>query len=453
MSMPKVSRSKSKPGSTRSSVKRFQIPALSVPIKQPPLDPALERLKRKTVRRNAPAGEDIKKIREIIKGLNREVVTVQEFVALVSPHTGDNGNVLRSVMVEDLATFRKLAKQVYDTMTQDVSDVLANEQITVADYFNERYTLNMDKMMRTIDEIFRYVPNFDFEIYYTDPDYLKRLFPLPKEALDEVDPEEQAMQKRQEVYHRLQWMRSEGMRLNEENAHLQARLRQLKNQQKQELMKSYKLEEESEQRRSELEATEANLQNRLEDLNESMEKDIIQEEEEIRLAQDTKLAIPPKPKPKYGNVPKRKSREPWNVRTAKSIEDQAMQSAAQSAASTVSVTSVLSKTGTVKKVSRPKIKKKVVKTKGKRDVSPFHYSPPRTPPGTARQTSPFHYSPPKTPTEERAQPPPPEDTIPSRTVRYETTTTVVEELPPDQAPGRIYGRRGLAPKDTWRGFQ
>ncbi|KAB0793547.1 hypothetical protein PPYR_13167 [Photinus pyralis] len=456
MSKSRVTAGKSKPGPSRPLAKKFQIPALSIPIKEPPLDPALERLKKKTVRRNAPAGEDIKKIREIIKGLNREVVTVQEFVALVSPHTGDNGNVLRSVMVEDLANFRKLAKQVYDTMTQDVSDVLANEQIRVTDYFNERYTLNMDKMMRGIDEIFRYSPNFDFDTYYTDPDYLNRIFPLPKEEFSTVDPEELAMQKRQEVYHRLQWMRSEGARLNEENTQLQARLKQLKRQQKQELMKSYKREEEAEQQRNQLEATEAQLQNRLEDLNESVERGIIQGEEELRLAQDVKLSLPPKQQARGGRIPPKQKprRPPWNVRTAKSIEDQGMQEAAESAASTVSTTSVLSKTGAVKKVARPRIvkKKPPPKTKTKRDLSPFHYSPPRTPPDqAARPSSPFHYSPPKSPPGARAMSP--EERIPSRTVRYENTTTVVEQLPPEQAAGRISGRRNLAPRDTWRGFQ
>lgn len=85
-------------------------------------------------------------------------------------------------MADDLATFRKIAKRVYDTLTQDVSDVLANEQIHLTEFYAERYNIFMDKMMRGIDDIYRYVPNFDFEKYYTDKDYINLLFPLPKDV-------------------------------------------------------------------------------------------------------------------------------------------------------------------------------------------------------------------------------------------------------------------------------
>lgn len=89
------------------------------------------------------------------------------------------GSVLRTVMGDDLSSFRRMAKRVYDTMTQDVSDVLANEQINLTDYYNERYSIYMDKMMRSINEIYQFAPNFDFELYYEDPkEYLSRLFPL-----------------------------------------------------------------------------------------------------------------------------------------------------------------------------------------------------------------------------------------------------------------------------------
>lgn len=51
-----------------------------------------EKLKKKNVRRNVAAGEDIKQIREVIRGLKgQDNISVQEFVGLVSQYTGDNG--------------------------------------------------------------------------------------------------------------------------------------------------------------------------------------------------------------------------------------------------------------------------------------------------------------------------------------------------------------------------
>lgn len=43
------------------------------------------------MRRNAPAGEDLKQIKETIKGMRHKEVTVQEFVGSISQYTGDNG--------------------------------------------------------------------------------------------------------------------------------------------------------------------------------------------------------------------------------------------------------------------------------------------------------------------------------------------------------------------------
>lgn len=90
-----VSRSCLKSGGT-SRKPKFSLPALSVPPKTPPIDPVLEKLRRKTIRRNAPEGEDLKRIKEIIRGLHMEVVTVQEFVGLIAPYTGDHGDKMRA---------------------------------------------------------------------------------------------------------------------------------------------------------------------------------------------------------------------------------------------------------------------------------------------------------------------------------------------------------------------
>lgn len=86
-------------------------------------------------------------------------------------------------MADELSTFRKIALNVYDNMTQDVSDVLANEHQQLSQFNQERITHFTNKMMRSIDEIFEIFPNFDFERYYRNPDnYLASEFPLPEEV-------------------------------------------------------------------------------------------------------------------------------------------------------------------------------------------------------------------------------------------------------------------------------
>lgn len=83
-------------------------------------------------------------------------------------------------MVEDLEFFRNMAKRVYETMAQDVSDVLTNKQKQLLDKYQEASLLCADKTMKAIDEIYQYSQNFDFEQYYKNPDYLMQMFPLPQ---------------------------------------------------------------------------------------------------------------------------------------------------------------------------------------------------------------------------------------------------------------------------------
>lgn len=164
-------------------------------------------------------------------------------------------------MAEDINSFRNMAKKIYDTMTQDVSDVLTNEHVNLIEAQKEKYELYSYKMMRAIDQVFEMCPNFDFEKYYQNPvDYLAEHFPMAKEVV--LDPEEEEMQLRQEAYHRLQWLRSEGDRLAQENDRLQGRLKQLKRDQKEQMRKAEEVEAEAEEAKAQLEETEANLQSK-----------------------------------------------------------------------------------------------------------------------------------------------------------------------------------------------
>lgn len=86
-------------------------------------------------------------------------------------------------MAEDVNQFRIMAKRIYETMTQDVSDVLTNEHLHLIEIQNEKYEMYTAKMMRSIDEIFELCPDFDFEKYYQGhEDYLHKKFPLAKEV-------------------------------------------------------------------------------------------------------------------------------------------------------------------------------------------------------------------------------------------------------------------------------
>lgn len=90
------------------------------------------------------------------------------------------GEAMRTVMEEDLASFRKLVTKVYENMTQDVSDVLVNEQIQTANFYQERYDMFNNKMLWMISEIFQMIPEFDFEKYAQDKDdFLKYVCPIP----------------------------------------------------------------------------------------------------------------------------------------------------------------------------------------------------------------------------------------------------------------------------------
>lgn len=86
-------------------------------------------------------------------------------------------------MTEDLAGFRKLARKVYETMAQDVGDVLANEHIQLNQFYQERIQIYNDKMSGEIDEIFEMNPTFDFDKYEEyGESYLKQLFPLAQKV-------------------------------------------------------------------------------------------------------------------------------------------------------------------------------------------------------------------------------------------------------------------------------
>ncbi|GJQ72229.1 hypothetical protein Trydic_g3320 [Trypoxylus dichotomus] len=444
--IPRPSRTSTQASPPKESKKKeIELPPLSTMRRVIDEDTELDKLKKKTIRRNVPDGEDLKMIKEIMKGIKDQEITVHEFVGLIAPYTGDNGTILRTVLATELSHFRTLARKVYDNMTQDISDVLTNEHIQLTETSKEKHAAYADKMMRAIDEVYEYCPHFNFEKYYTDPDYIEAIFPHAVELVVEEDHEQALM--RQEACHRMMWLRSEGDRLGAENKKLQERLKELKQRQRDEMKRANNIEKQNEEKRKELEATQHQLQEQLDDMNTSIEKTIIQHERDIQERDLEKLPPPPPVRKRPEKAPKARIRqaENWNVKAAAEIEEASTSEALLAETSRVSLASSKSSTGAV---PRSTVKKKEKKRKQPppvpQDRSPFHYSPPRTPPEAWQaQTSPFHYSPPKTPPQQMQ-----EEAQPLETTRITTTTRTIEQQP----TGQPRTRRRLAPKDTWQGF-
>ncbi|XP_045478294.1 proteoglycan 4-like [Harmonia axyridis] len=383
--------------------KIYENPAFSIPLKKVETNPLLaDKDKKKTIRRNIPQGEDTKGIKSVLQGLKDSPdVTVAEFIGLVAPYTGDNAEVLRAVLTDDMNSFRAMARKIYDTMTQDVSDVLTNQHIQLREYEQERTTIYTEKMMRAINEIFAYAPNFDFEAYYEDKKgYLNRLFPVPK--LLEPDSDEAEMHRRQQAFHRLNWLRTEGDRLSAENERLHQRLKELKHEQMEEIKQAEEREAEAEAKRIELEAQEAAVQKQLEALTDKVEETMIDTEAAMRVAVDEANITAPKKAAAKGPVKRRMKKKPaWVSDNAAEIEEKAIEENLIADGGQVQPENLA---GVIKKVrskaSKTRIQRPTTPEKGPaptQEKSPFHFSPIKTPPSRAppqTEKSPFHYSPP-----------------------------------------------------------
>lgn len=132
----------------------------------------------KIIRRNKPKGEDINKLKQIVKSVRERPVNVYELIGLVAPSTADNGKELQRILGEELSLFRSTSRKIYETMTEDISDVLVNEQIQLKEYTSDRYVLYDDKLVRNLNEILEYCPDFNFDLFYTQDEYLDDIFPL-----------------------------------------------------------------------------------------------------------------------------------------------------------------------------------------------------------------------------------------------------------------------------------
>ncbi|CAG9767256.1 unnamed protein product [Ceutorhynchus assimilis] len=282
---PKPTEQAAKPEEKKKKGLGFQLPPLSIVGAKKEIN--FDEIRKKVVRQGGPAGEDKKQMAKILKHLkdSKSPILIHEFVSLIAKYTSDNGEIMRQVMEEDLAQFRKMVTKVYENMTQDVSDVLVNEQIQTVNFYKERHDMFNSKMLWMVGEIFQMIPDFDFEKYEKEKDvFLKYVYPLPK--LTVRDAEDMELQRRQEAFHRLQWLKIEEGRLAEENKRLEMRLEELKIQhareQTQSNMKSHIMED----RLQELENEEQQKEKQLKELEHLLGKNIVRTEAFIRLEED-----------------------------------------------------------------------------------------------------------------------------------------------------------------------
>nr|CAH7761119.1 unnamed protein product [Callosobruchus chinensis] len=280
-----------------------------------------DQIKRNMARRQSPEGEDMRSIKKILREIGNKKISVHEFINLISAYTSDNGALLRLVLAEDVDAFQKLARKVYETMTQDVSDVLVNEQLHMMNFYQENRDTYLNKMMAALNEIYEMAPEFDFERYLREKEqYLHRILPFP--VVGEVrDEEGLEMMRRQQAYHRLQWLRSEGERMNEENKRLMMRLDQLKEQQRAEQQKMNDMAERAEARRQQLTQEELAKKDELEQLNQSMEKTFVQTEADIKKEYNLRGMQPPAEELKMRKKKKTSKKPEWMSEAALEIEE------------------------------------------------------------------------------------------------------------------------------------
>ncbi|XP_066140227.1 trichohyalin-like isoform X2 [Euwallacea fornicatus] len=295
----------------------FQVPPLSTAGKKKEAD--FETVRKRVFRRGNPEGEDTRQIAYILNHLNsaKPKITVHEFVNLMSKFTCDNGQTMRKVLEDDLAAFRKIVTKVYENMTEDVSDVLVNEQIQTFQFYQDRRDMFNEKTTRMIREIFQLIPDFDFEKYAKDKgDFLKLVCPAPE--LVQSDYED--VQKRQEVFHRLQWLKTEEKRLAEENSRLEERLEELKRQNKKETALASIKTSIMQRKIRDLEDEELQRQEHLRELTDILDESIVRTEAFFRLKEDgdNGLAKPSEGKKRRsGN----KADLDWSYLTAKIVQE------------------------------------------------------------------------------------------------------------------------------------
>lgn len=146
-----------------------------------------------TVSKNRSEIEPHPELVNLLKRMDCESVSLQQFMGDVKRYTCDSGQLMFSVADELLGDFQKAAEVAYDDRTQKLGDALAKEQVTLL----IRYRKNRNRMLSRAqilqDHLRELMPSFQYEKYRVDPDrhirtnILKKIAVVNKTVNDGLD--------------------------------------------------------------------------------------------------------------------------------------------------------------------------------------------------------------------------------------------------------------------------
>lgn len=104
--------------------------------------------------------------------------SIFEFIAALSPHTSDRGVKLRNALKVESNAYKEYVNRIVSQRFQDLTDILAKEQKAEMERItskSDEWQLEIVHIRNRIQEI---VPDFDFDLFDHDKDYLRKFFML-----------------------------------------------------------------------------------------------------------------------------------------------------------------------------------------------------------------------------------------------------------------------------------
>lgn len=99
-----------------------------------------------------------------------------EFIAAISPHTSDGGEKLRNSLKIETISFKEYVDRIISQRIKDLTDVLAKEQNAELDKIKSQIDKWEMETVHCKNRIQEMVPDFDFDLYERDENYLKKLY-------------------------------------------------------------------------------------------------------------------------------------------------------------------------------------------------------------------------------------------------------------------------------------
>lgn len=119
----------------------------------------------------------------LLKRMEYESVSLQQFMGDVKRYTCDSGQLMFSVADELLGDFQKTAEVAYDDRTQKLGDALAKEQVTLLIRYRKNGNRMLSRAQILQDHLRELMPSFQYEKYLVDPEQHIRTNILKKNAV------------------------------------------------------------------------------------------------------------------------------------------------------------------------------------------------------------------------------------------------------------------------------